>query len=230
MASRSLRIPKSEEESFARLVTLPGERSSALIAALADAQPAFSVRKLAENIAPKVGLDTNDVYSLVRIAAVLYTTLDRSDSALPEFLDQIRRAGEETGRDDLRPPNLNWDDIAPRLRKLLSLDKSLGVTAKALDVLAEHEKVYCNARILTDVRPVFARDVDQAPEALILVHKLRISYHQNGKIRTTYIALDADDIDSLFDILSRASKKEKSLESLAAKTHLPVLRTIINQE
>lgn len=224
MARAFLRVPKSQAEPLARLLKLPESDASSLERALSDAKPSLSLKRLSDEVAGAAGLTPEATYELIRVLAMLYTTRDRAGAGLSEFLADVERAARETDRDDLQSPAIGWDRAKQRLERLLKLDGSLGVTAKALDVLTEHEKVFCDARVLTDVRPIFAADVEHSPDAFILVHKLRIAYHQDGALETTYIAMDASDVETLLAVLKRASSKEKSLESLAEKSGLPVLR------
>jgi hypothetical protein len=76
------------------------------------------------------------------------------------------------------------------------------------------ERAFCDARILTDLRPIFGGEVD-APKAMIIVHTLKLSYHDaaTGKHEELFVAIDDEDIEKLKRILERAERKAKSLVS-----------------
>jgi hypothetical protein len=157
---------------------------------------------------------------VVRLLLTLYTLRDRDDIEPDDVLGDAEEDSKAATGDAV-----DWQEVRQRVRELLSYTHSVGVTAKALDVRNEHERRFCEARVLTDVRPVFATNVRETPDAFILMHKLRIAYHQGRTIRSIYIAMDADDIQSLRDVLDRATAKEDTLGTLAEKSDVPVLRT-----
>jgi len=105
---------------------------------------------------------------------------------------------------------------------LLSYESSLGTTSKALDVMTEHERILCGARVITDVRSVFA-DPAEKPTAAVIVHMLKISYHQNREHKDFYVALDSSDVRKLKEILQRAELKAKSLSAVLAGTGISIL-------
>jgi len=219
-----LQVPESQEDALARLVHLEREQHVALSRALHEAKAGFSIVGLAHRVSEASGLDPRAVYDVVRLLAMLYRVRDREQVSPEEFLSEVERAAKETGRADLTETSIDWHDVRQRVAELLSHTQSLGVTAKALDVLTEHERVFCDARVLTDIRPVFAPDVNQAPDALLLVHELRLSFHHGDEVEAIFIAMDSTDLRALRDVLERASKKEASLEALAGKTDVPVLK------
>jgi hypothetical protein len=57
----------------------------------------------------------------------------------------------------------------------LALDDTVGTAAKAGPVLTEHERIFEDARILTDVRPIFHPDLSEKPNAAVIVHMLRLT-------------------------------------------------------
>jgi hypothetical protein len=42
----------------------------------------------------------------------------------------------------------------------------LAVVAKSINILTEQEQIFCGARILSDIRPVFGASLDSASAAL----------------------------------------------------------------
>jgi hypothetical protein len=85
------------------------------------------------------------------------------------------------------------------------------VTAKAIDVLTSHQRIYLGGRIFSDVRPVFGVDVSAGPIAAVIVHTLRISVRDGQDYTDLYIALDSSDIQALRVVLDRATEKELAL-------------------
>jgi hypothetical protein len=100
-----------------------------------------------------------------------------------------------------------------RLTDLLSLESL--VALKARELQTDVERSLCEARILTDLRPIFGNDVPNALTSMIIVHTLKLVYHTGptGEHEEIYIAVDSDDIARLKEMLNRAEGKARTLAS-----------------
>ena len=119
--------------------------------------------------------------------------------------------------------SVDWEQFRKRLERLFGVE-SLNLTAKALLLQLEYERRYHEARILTDARPVFGSDPSKPPKAAILLHTLRLAYHDNSnEIKEFYIALDSIDLSEFIQVLLRAQEKERTLSSYFDATHLRLI-------
>ena len=112
--------------------------------------------------------------------------------------------------------------IESRVRKLLSINKGIAVTAKASDVATEHKNVCCTSKIFSDIRPIFSATADEIMGAVV-IHNLNISYHTEGDVREFFVALNADDLTEIKDVVERAEKKAMQMKlalSRAGIAHL----------
>ncbi|MCX6381767.1 MAG: hypothetical protein NT023_20210, partial [Armatimonadetes bacterium] len=123
-----------------------------------------------------------------------------------------------------KPADWKAEIFATYLKQILSVEQ-IDIIAKATSVLLDHERVYSNARVLTDIRPVFSSDVAIMPTAVLIVHMLKIGYHENGEHKEFYVALDTEDVRKLQETLERATTKDKSLKDLLGQTNLSYLAT-----
>jgi hypothetical protein len=103
-----------------------------------------------------------------------------------------------------------WDDVKDEFILLLE-NPSVVVTAKAVDLLYDYEHIFINAKILTDVRPVF----DDSKETIFgatINQTLRVEY-SNGSGDTINISmsLDDDDIESLLKSCQEALRKGRTV-------------------
>jgi hypothetical protein len=128
---------------------------------------------------------------------------------------------EESGDPDLQ--HGDWPAFEAVLTEAFSMDSALSLSAKALDVMTDHQRVFMSARVLTDLRPIFRFDVSEAPAAMVPVHTLKCTYRSEGVPRDFYVAMDSIDLANLVETLQRALAKDKSLRSLAEGTNLSVL-------
>jgi hypothetical protein len=106
------------------------------------------------------------------------------------------------------------DQLKVRLGKSLALETLDILTSKAKELQTDAERIFCEARILTDLRPVFGQEVD-SPKAMIVVHALKLAYHDGatGRLEEIFVALDDEDVRRLKLVAERAERKSKSLLS-----------------
>jgi hypothetical protein len=119
--------------------------------------------------------------------------------------------------------SIDWAQFRQRLEKLFNVE-ALSLSAKAVLLQLEFERRYHEARILTDARPVFGADPSQPPKATILIHNLRLAYHDNSnEIREFYIALDSIDLEEFIQVLLRAQEKAHTLSAYFDAAHLRLI-------
>jgi hypothetical protein len=106
-----------------------------------------------------------------------------------------------------------------RLIKLLTID-SFGIVSKALSLKAESDHIFCTGRILTDARPVYGADPSIAPRAALILHTLRLAYHESADLKEFYITLDDRNLKEFRDLLDRAGLKSKSLTAASEQREL----------
>jgi hypothetical protein len=116
-----------------------------------------------------------------------------------------------------------WSQFRNRLERLFSID-ALSISAKAVLLQLEYERRYHEARVLTDIRPVFGADPSQPPKAAVLSHMLRLAYHDNSsEIKEFYLGLDSIDLSELIQVLLRAQEKEQTLSGFLETQHLRLI-------
>jgi len=114
--------------------------------------------------------------------------------------------------ESLRDPSTE-EDLKLKLRVLLSV-KSIALSNKAYSLRAEQERIFLDGRVLTDVRPVFAEDLNDPLPAALICHTLRLTYEVAGKAENQefFLAMGSKDLESLKDALERAMKKSMVLK------------------
>jgi hypothetical protein len=142
--------------------------------------------------------------------AGLYTAKSMRDVPLEEFLDSVSDAMENLSQEELRVPHSEREQFKDKLRPLLS-SEFFSIVAKAYDLVTE-ERTFCSARILTDLRPVFGLRVEDGPQAMVVMHTLKLVYHEGSKRHEEFfVALDADDLKTLRKLVDRAEAKAETL-------------------
>jgi hypothetical protein len=208
-----LAIPKSQKEGFKQFISLPDDKWRSLLQALEAAGPTISARALAKDVSQKVDLSADQLRQVIVIAGSLYVTRDQRGVGVKEFAEAVVEEAVQEGLVG-RGDSAAASKLEERISRLLSLDRSLGVSAKATQLLFSHKNPLLTARIFTDIRPVFTGDENPTPRAAVLVHTLELVTNTDGRQLSHYIALDSTDLQTLKRVVDRAIHKEISLKAI----------------
>jgi hypothetical protein len=157
-------------------------------------------------------LDDDAARSLADILIYLGFIARRRGVTYPDaanFLSTAMRATDTTVRTSA--------DVGERATLLVALAHQPSVLAliKALDLSTDYTNSFDNVRILTDLRPIFADQEDDKPAlvvAAIVSHVLRLTYLQDGELRTMSMAMDHSDLVNLQNACRRAITKADTLQ------------------
>ena len=156
---------------------------------------------------------TVNIKQIAEAVTALYAVKSARDASVEEFTELVCDAMESLSSEELRLPKAERQKFKEKLLKILNADL-FGLVVKVYDLATEDERIFCSARILTDLRPVFGPKVQDGPSAMIVTHMLKLTYHHGDKEHKNFhVALDADDLRTLKEIIDRAESKAKTLKS-----------------
>ncbi len=217
----SLHIPEEALPDFKKIAEVDQEVFDSLLAAIKETGPTLTRDQFEKKIAGKIKFQGKaDLAAILRATLVLYRFREFNELSAQGMAEAVVDSRLISTSEDFSAEKR--ESLRKRLSLLLDFDQSLGVTSKAFDVMTENERVFCDARILSDLRPVFAAGKEEALGAVI-IHNLRIGFHRAGKHQELYFALDTDDIQKLKEVIERAGKKTAVLESILRKSGVPYL-------
>jgi hypothetical protein len=204
-----------------KLMKLSEDSFNQLISALEGIGPTLFPHELSDQVISKLkGISSEDVSEIIATIMSLSSHRVHDDATPEELAEQVAQAASE---DSIAiTSDKERDSFKKKLIKFFELS-TLYVSSKALGILQSNENLFCTARILTDVRPVFGSDAKVAPVAAVVVHMLDLSYHKDGELKHLYIAMDSLDIDILKETLDRAETKAKTLKPLIKKAGVAFL-------
>lgn len=218
-----IKVPKDQERGIVSIAKLSDDSVEQLIQALAEAPPTFNPETLADRIAEKIDdVSRDDIDGLVSTLVSLYSALDYFDSSIEQLAANVGRAVVEGKIAGLESSEDALERFRERLIRLLSID-SIGIRSRSINLLLEQDHAFCGARILTDIRPLFAADLTAPPTAGLLVHTLRINYHEGGELKQFFVAMDSKDLEDLRSVLVRADSKAAKLKSVLEAANIPCL-------
>ena len=222
----ALTVPSEQIESLKELLKLAPTQIDEFLKALADAEPEFNVADLTDHVSKQLKLSQRVVSGLVRVLASLYLTRDKEGTATDNFIDEeilTALTNSKVFADDAALKD-QWPKLREFFTMALSLHRTLGTAAKAGHILTQHERIFHEAHILTDIRPIFHADVTERPEAAVIIHMLRITERDNQhKFSDLYFALDSNDIRDVKALLDRAIRKEETLRKMMKTANITCL-------
>lgn len=215
----SISVPDTYHSGIDVLTRITEDQFSQLLSSIESATPALFASGLASQIAPSIeGVKSRDVREVVDSLIAMYAVRTRLNIPVADFATSISNAIDDFGEEDFSEEDKSR--LANRLTQLLEIEKPLGITAKANDILTEHEHVFCTARILTDIRPIYQADLASTPSEAVITHTLKLTYHHDREHKEFYVALDSDDLQTLKAAIERAEFKEQGAKSLLSKANV----------
>lgn len=219
----ALRIPESDRLALATLMKLPEATIEGLVGALRSSKPALRTQGLASQVAGSSAVDPETASQVVRVLLSLFSVWTSRKVELDRFVEELQEALQATGDPQLQPAS--WPLFNDRLKNLLSVDRALGITSKALDVSLQHKYWLCESRIVSDVRPVFGTDAAKEPEFAVVSHVLKLVCHRGDDLKEIFVAADATALQQLRISIERALAKDKTLRRLMTRSGVGTLDT-----
>lgn len=162
----------------------------------------------------------SDLRKIADALISLYAAKAVREIALEEFVERISDALESLDSGEAKLPPDERKQFRDNLTTLLSADM-FGIAAKVVDLRTDDERVFCRARILTDLRPVFGSRIEDGPQGMVVVHLLKLAYHSASEEHPEFfVSLDSDDLQTLRKLIDRAEAKARSLKSHLKNTRL----------
>jgi hypothetical protein len=193
----------SMKEQFNRLAVDARER---LVSSIEQTPPQLLVERFSADVAQRSGMDAAWVQSLCSYLADWFSFLSDDPGAFFErivmYLAEAPHEGSEEGNDA---------SLQNHWRRIMKSDATLGVTLKAANILNRQANSFQKVRTTTEIRPVYFNNAEIPPTHAVLLHQLHITYQTEFGAQTVHIAVDAQSIVSLLDVLNRAITKEKAL-------------------
>lgn len=210
-----LRIPDRYVPGLTAIAGLSDDALTALRSAFAETPGSLATDRLVDHVATAVPQLSDEARSITEALLSLIALLPEDGS------QALQLAQDVANSDDLDISENARADFAKRLVTLLDLE-CLMLAARATDLVAEHERVFHDARVLTDIRPVFGGDANRAPKAAVLISSLKIDFHPiSGDLDSLFFALDSADLHRLRTVVDRALAKHDSLHKMLEQTGMP---------
>ncbi len=227
MSYYKLMIPKERKKNFLALNELDDIKRDHILKLLSEIEPkSFSVLESdKEFMSNNLNLDLNKINLLIDLImelSMIHYSEFKSDTE--EFLTILKQEFDKDKNDDIRPDD--WSIYSDFWRKILTLNKGIGIISKATPLVLGKSQLFSGARVFTDMRPIFESDPSHLVKAAIVLHNLEIKYFDGNEVKRVYITMDGEDLINLKEVIERALIKEKSLEKFFEKNKFIIIKDI----
>lgn len=211
----NLKIPKRYEEALAKIRQLDDESVQELLAALQKVPNTINTNSLSLAVAEQVDtIAASDVEEVVSALIFFYSYRNHFEAGSTDAARDIVKALEENNSGESKLSSEELATFEDRLARLLDVSR-FHDTARAGELLLENEHSLLEARIVTDLRPVFEHDHPEAvPKGALVVHMLKIVFRADDTNKKFFVALDTNDVRELMEQLERADAKAESLKAV----------------
>jgi hypothetical protein len=157
-------------------------------------------------------LPPTTVHSIVEALSRLQALQDGLDLQPDEVISVITENLQSQASEEWKQKHLErWQESEECLAKALAslnADHPISISRKARHLALAHPNVLHDARIITDIRPVFTEKGDTIVKGII-GHVLRIGFYDGTHRRTIYFAMDSTDVANLKSFCERAMTKSR---------------------
>jgi mRNA-degrading endonuclease YafQ of YafQ-DinJ toxin-antitoxin module len=219
----ALAIPKEYERGIAVIKSLSDSDVSQISEVLKKASPASDSANIASALLPLLRQNSDDAEKLTDVIFSLYFLRSHLDVSVDRFLESLIEAIKESENSDIQ--TADPDELANLKSKFKSLltVHPLSTRAKAHGLQNDFANIFWDAKIISDIRPVWDGNVTEPPEGIVITQTLKLEYRHASGREELYMRVDKGDIENLISVLKRAQDKMVTLESLAKSDWMKIL-------
>ncbi|MFN6034977.1 MAG: hypothetical protein ACK48B_13285 [Dolichospermum sp.] len=220
-----LQIPEKFKPGFKLLISIDEKTVQSFIDSFQQAQP-LQINDLVSVVTSRVNtLTKKEVKDVIETLISIHNLRDylqeNNDASTNEVIEKISQAVEDD--EELEITDEQRQEFERRLVNFLGLDNILSFRSKSIEVIRDHERLFQNSRIHTDMRPVFESGLEDSPAGVAIVNMLKIEYLDLDGKHEFFVALDANDLKQLREQLDLADRKVKSIELMLNQVNIPYL-------
>lgn len=213
----TISVPERAHDIVRRLGKVSENERNALGAALMSEEGISSPQHLVKVLTETIGQDWGQE-EVTTFASELFSMAQLlQESHTPDDIAQSVAGFPQIGLDE------NEREAAAAVLSTLLSSRAVTNIASAAYVQGEHDRLFLNARVFVDTRPVFDLYEGDVAGALV-VRKLRLGYFEEGRVREIELALDGDSVSALRKSLDKSDEELAKAESLYHSINLRVFR------
>ena len=213
-------IPASQRANFQVFYSLGREQVEQFSKELESIQPSLEVDLIAKEMKRRLNISPEDTRRILILLLSMQSGRRQNNASPVDFVESIISGTLAEGEVKIDVNDVEW--VKTSLVRLLNCEPIYTPTYKALRLQTESQRVFEDARIITDVRPVFQEDIETGMVGAVISHSLRISYTEAGYERSLefFVGLRTSELKLLQQQVERAIKKAEYLLQKPLGTYL----------
>ena len=223
----ALTIPKRLEPLAVSLFALPAPERNDVLEAMKEVPKGSNITAYEQKVKAAFPQYERDEVKSVSFILSLYAIKDEDDESTPlarELTKALQNINHDVVKDALENEPEKFEEFEEFLVKALDAQETLGIGAKAYRLMFQHERMFIESEIFSDLRTVFSQKHPEAlPVAAVITHSLKIHVHLQNGSEDLYVAMDHVDLEQLQRTVERALKKHKSLTEMVGRLKIPVV-------
>jgi len=208
-----IKLRKEFADRIRSLGELTPEQRKKLLAGLNQMKSGFDFEEKVKEAIDSTDIEADKAAEITSaVIGLHYLYANSPESNLRKFIGELLDAISEALPDKDISKSISNEVLTDYLNAA-----SLRTSAKAATLLFDEERVFLNARIITDIRPVFGEDASSSDiPAAFIIHSLRVSYRGEGG-EDFFIGLSTKDLEEFKKVIERALIKANTLNQLLPK-------------
>jgi hypothetical protein len=200
-----LNIPESRRAGLSAILSIDRKTFDELVSTLEGISPTVGTPLRLSGLSVK-GIEPQTLDKVLSAISSLFAVWSTTaELSLAEFVSDVVEAIATFD------PLGKSGEAKDRLQRILDIEP-LASSSKAHAIIIDHEHIFYEAKILTDLRYAFRSDPEAEPYGSVIVHMLKLTFHEAGDHKAFFVALDGDDVRRLKTVLDRAQAKARVLK------------------
>jgi hypothetical protein len=164
-------------------------------------------------------LNEKEIEDLLKTLSSLFTFFETSNKKVTEItIDLVSAILSDDNLPGFSDEELNL--LEDRLRVLLEISSPFKLASKAVKLLRDNERIYIDASLITDIRPVISKKHDTNLTGALIVHTLKIEYQDINGIQEFYVTLDNQDIQNLRKKLEESEEEINAIKKIVSQANI----------
>lgn len=220
----ALEIPRKYEHGFVIAKSFSDTDIEQILEVLKAASPANEPSDILPNLRPRLPeVPETDLLEFLEALYSLYLFRSHSDVPVDEFVGDLSDAIRRSENKDLRTTDPEGLAVLEGRFKSLLTVRPLSTISKAHGLRTDFANIFLDAKVISDIRPVWDGNVKDPPEGVVITQTLKLEYSDVRGAEELYLCMEKEDIELLISVLKRAKQKAATLESLTHEGWMRIL-------
>ncbi len=217
-------VPSEMRPALVQLAGFGDDAISELCSLLESNPDVLTSRKAAFEHASKLTKFGDDGFSAVDAVVPLLFLKASTGKSTADLVNEITASLITGDKEEATLSAAAVPNFKKHLGRILELSK-LTTRAKALSLAADCQRLFSDAKIVSDVRPVFGEDVSKPPLGAVILHSLKIGFAEDGEEREFFVTMDSKDLRELQSWITRALSKDATLSQFIKQSNIEQFET-----